>query len=117
MLSAKIRRFLFGIKYFNKTEVKELIILFNEQNFDTYCFKVFRAVKQNNLNKFNFITDDFYYNNLSSKLASLLRRFEKDIKPKNLYEFQNRILLDYLSIEEILKSFEESFSSNKIMTK
>ena len=115
--SSKQYRFLFGIKYFNKSQVKELRNLFENKNFDTYSYKIFDIVKRNNPNKFTVITDDMYYNILSSRNGDVMRRFEEQKKPKNLYEFQNIILMDYISIEEILKSVEETFSGYKISSK
>lgn len=120
MLKVWLNRFfriIFGLKGFNRNEIKELRLLFNNKQFELYSYKVFLKVKELSPDKYTVVNDDVYYNILAPKMAKVYGIFKENFKNLKYYEFQERILYDCITIEEILKAIEEAYPGQKLVRK
>lgn len=113
----RLYRIIFGIKGFNHKEIKELRLLFNSKQFDLYSYKIFLKVKELSPEKYTVVNDDVYYNIMAPKMAKVYNIFKENFKNLKYYEFQERILGDCITIEEILKAIEEAYPGQKLVRK
>lgn len=105
------------VNYFNDAEYEQLIILFKQQNFDSYMYKIFEKVKELSNGKYNVIDDTFYYTKMESIVADVYRRFKNNFLDLTDDEIIIRIKTDFISIDTILECVQERYSGFKISLK
>jgi len=102
---------------FSVEETEKLKELFNKQQFDSYTYFIFKKVKDLANGKYTVIDDNLYYTILVPRMADMLRSFKNIIQNLNDDEFIQRINIDYITIDELLKTLEKEYSGFKIIPK
>jgi hypothetical protein len=102
----------FGISQFTNSEVRNLIELYRSKQYHNYTYQIFKRAKELSSGKYDFITDDFYYNKLSSFFAETIPVYPP--AEDSRIEFLNMILSDFISITVFLEQTYESYKGSNI---
>ncbi len=106
-----LRRKLFGLKEFNRKEVAELVELYNTKQLNAFYFRIFERVRSLSKPKYDFISEELYYNLLAPKMASVYS-YEK-IQNKNMEGIYDTILTAKIRLEVILDAIEDSYQKGQ----
>ncbi len=107
-----LRRKLFGLKEFNRKEVAELVELYNTKQLNSFYFRIFERVRSLSEPKYDFISEELYYNLLAPKMASVYDH--EPIQSKKMEEIYDRILTAKIRLEVILEAIEYSYKKGQI---